>query len=544
MTADEIASIPRKSLEALVLEQAQQIGDHSQQLASKEERIAALEGEKAELELKLQQALRALYGRSSEKSKKPDPPVEKTLLGIPAQSEEAPATPPETETITYERQKRTGTKGHGRNPVSPLLEVRTTIIHAEPHERIGPNGEALVVVGYEDSVKLDLSPATLIRHIFRRERLGLPDTREPVITASMPPCLTPKGKATDAFIHEIIILKFYLGIPLYRQAMDMNNRDAQINESWMVDCVRNAANHYRAIAEAIKVQVLSQPFLQADETPIRQQTDTGIALAYFWVWLAGNQVYFHFGTGRSQDEVFTVLGLAEDGSLPPESILGYLQCDGYAGYNPVFTPPTSNVIRVGCWSHGRRPFFELKTNDRNAAQMVLLIDELFRIERHATKDIKKQGLDKPAADALRLQRRQAEAVPQLAIILAAVQRLTPIYSEKSRMRAALNYLTNQWETLTVYTTRGEIPLDNNAAERAIRPIAIGRKNYLFVGSEDGGEWAAIFYSIIESCRLQQIEPRRYLAHVTPLLVGGNPPPASSLTPVALHDLLSKRVKPP
>jgi len=175
MTADDAADIPRDRLEALVVAQAQE-------LATKDERIAALEGEKAELELKLQQALRALYGPSSEKTKPTDQPEEGSLLGLPVQTEAAaPASPAETETITYQRKKgrrKPGYKGHGRNPISSELRPVEVIIPATPEQRIGPNGEALVLTGYEISTKLDLIPMELIRLIIKRERYGLADTRQ------------------------------------------------------------------------------------------------------------------------------------------------------------------------------------------------------------------------------------------------------------------------------------------------------------------------------------------------------------------------------
>jgi transposase len=535
MTADDVTAVPRDRLEALVVAQAQQ-------LATSIERIAALEGEKAELELKLQQALRTLYGPSSEKTKPADQPDADSLLGLPVHTEtEAPAAP-ETETITYQRKKGSrapGSKGHGRNPISRELRPVEIIIPATPEQRIGPNGETLVLTGYEISEKLDLIPMELIRLIIKRERYGFADTRQSLFTAAVPSCLTPKGKATDAFIHESLIRKFFLGLPLYRQAMDFNSYGAQINDSWLVDCVRAAAQHYRPIARAIRNQVLSNRFLQADETPIRQQTDTGIHTSYFWVWLGGGQTYFHFGTSRGQDEVAAVLGITDE-ATPWErgALIGYLVCDGYAGYNPVFTP--KKVLRVACWAHVRRKFYDIRKSDRNAANLVLEIDKLFRIERHATAEINDQQLDEAAASALRVQRRQTLARPIIDDLKKTIERLTPLYAEGGRMREALNYASNFWDSLIVYIDIGELPLDNNAAERAIRPIAVGRKAYLFVGSEDGGEWAAIFYSIIESCKMQKIDPRKYLAHVTPLLIGESPPPADTLTPLALRDVLAKR----
>jgi hypothetical protein len=229
--------------------------------------------------------------------------------------------------------------------------------------------------------------------------------------------------------------------------------------------------------------------------------------------------------------------MKEDGTWERGALIGYLMCDGYAGYNPVFTP--GRVIRVACWAHVRRKFHALRKTDRNAAALVVVIDELARIERTLTQDIEKQRLDEQAGYALRVERRKAQAKPILEAIAATLTRLAPHYSDKSAMRLAINYAQTLWESLIVYIEVGELPLDNNGAERAIRPIAVGRKAFLFVGSEDGGEWAATFYSIMESCRMQRINPRRYLAYVTPLLVGKDPPVAASLTPKALQLRLTR-----
>lgn len=549
MTVDDVFSMPHERLAALVVELLRQVEELSGKVAattvdlsSRDERIAALEGEKAELQLKLQQTRQALFGPSSERTvRDKEPATAVTLLGIRADSEQPPAAsaePPETQTITYQRKKRVpGAKGHGRTPVSREIRVIEVIIPATPQERIGPGGETLVFRDYEVTERIDLDPHQLIRLVYKRERLGLPDTRETVFTAALPDCLIPKGKATDRFIHEILIRKFLLGLPLYRQAMDLNLQGAQINDAWLGDCVRAAATSYGPIALAIRDQVLASRYVQADETPILQQTDTGIRTGYFWVWLGSGQVHFHYGTGRSQDEVHAVLGINDDGTWERGALIGYLLCDGYAGYNPIFNP--GRVIRVACWAHVRRKFYDLRKTDRNAAALVTVIDNLFRIERTLTLDIEQKKLDEPAGYALRVERRIAQARPVLATIKATLERLAPLYTDKSAMRLAINYALTLWESLIIYIDVGELPLDNNGAERAIRPIAVGRKAFLFVGSEDGGEWAATFYSIMESCRMQRINPRRYLAYVTPQLVGKKPPPAASLTPKALQARLTR-----
>jgi transposase len=223
--------------------------------------------------------------------------------------------------------------------------------------------------------------------------------------------------------------------------MEMNLQGAQVNDSWLVDCVRGAAEHYRSIALAIRDQVLANRFLQADETPIRQQTDTGIKTAYFWVWLGGGQVHFHFGHGRSQDEVSKVLGMTDEGPWERGALIGYLVCDGYAGYNLVFA--SGKVKRVACWSHARRKFHSWRKMNRNAATLTALIDDLFRNERLLSIEVNEKRLDATAGYALRAQRRCAESRPFIAAIKAAIERLLPLYTPKTRMHDALSYALNK-----------------------------------------------------------------------------------------------------
>jgi len=495
------------------------------------ELVAALEAENADLDGKLQYALKALHGPSSERTKRQDDPGQEQLFGLPTAQEPEPVA---TEHITYERDKTKPTTGHGRQQVSRELRAVEKIIPVAESDKIGPDGEPLVLTGYEISEKLDLIPEEIVRLVIKRERYGVKATRETVVTAAVEPCLVPKGKATDAFIHEIIVRKYLLGLPLYRQASDLNSRGAEVNDSWLVDCVKHAADHYRPIAEAIRDQVLNNPFVHADETPIRQQTGDGVKTGYFWCWLAGGQVFFHYGGSRGQCEVARVFGMTDDDQRERGEWIGFLICDGYAGYNALIAQ--GGIIRVACWAHLRRKFKDLDDTDRNAAALVERINDAFRVDRETRKQIEKQRLTPEAAAKLHQEHRQHYALPIIADIRTRMTRLAPLYTPASRMRKAIEYANHLWQALTVYLTDGRLPMDNNAAERAIRPLVIGRKNYLFVGSEDGGEWAAICYSIIESCRMQKIDPRRYLTQVTPLLVSGNKDYAR-LTPTAMKDQL-------
>jgi transposase len=542
MTTD-LANLSREDLIALVITLKE----------SAATQITALQAELAEVTGKLDYVLKKHFAPSSEKR----PYVEQdgtqqSLFGTPVQQEPEP--PAEKVVIgTHEREKAKK-PGHGRQGVSLELEPEERIVVAAESEKIGPDGEALVLLGYEISEKIDLIPERLRRLIIKREKWGLADTRETLYTAPVEPCLIPRGKATDAFVLEVILNKFHLALPLHRQLMDFNHLGAQLSDSFLSDLVKQAATTFRPIWCAQHDQVLSNRVVFADETPIRQLIDKRkaaggkdpeqrVRTSYFWAWLGGGQLYLHYGLTRGQEEVREVLGIPEEGEWDPGGLIGFLVTDGYAGYNPAVKsrdpdrPPP--IRRVACWAHVRRRFLECADRgDTNAKQLIELINELFRVERRARKEIEKSGVAGAAADAYRLALRRHDSVAIVAEIKRLIDLFTPFYTPSRDMAEHLGYTCNLWDALTLFLDHGDLPTDNNASERAIRPLVVGRKNWLFVGSEDAGEWAAIFYSLIESCRMLKLDPRRYLTHVTPLLIGANPPPPASLTPLALRAALT------
>jgi len=513
--------------------------------------VAALRSELSETQAKLDYVLKKAFAPSSERR----PPyveqdgVQQTLFGQPV-TQDAAAPAPAVVTVP-EHKRQAVKKGHGRTPVSIELPPEEVIIPATEAEKVGPNGESLVLLGYEESEKVDVVPGKLRRLLFKREKWGLPDTRETLVTAAVPACLIPKGKATDAFALEIILNKFHLGLPLHRQLMDLNHQGAQLSDSFLSDLVKQVAERFAPVWEALRKQVLSNRVVHADETPIRQLVpslqpeedlpDRRVRTSYFWAWLGGGQFYLHYATSRSQDEVRKVLGMNEDGEIDPGGLIAFLLTDGYAVYNPASDPPPSGLARirrVACWAHVRRRFLECADRgDTNAQQVLALINELFRIERRIRKDLDRQELAGDAATAYRLAQRQRDSVGIIAAIKDLLDRLTPLYTAGRDMSGHIAYTLRLWDALTLFLDHGDLPLDNNAAERALRPVVVGRKNWYFVGSEDAGTWAAIFFSLIESCRMLKMDPRRYLTTVAKALIADAPPDPATLTPLALRDVI-------
>ena len=201
---------------------------------------------------------------------------------------------------------------------------------------------------------------------------------------------------------------------------------------------------------------------------------------------------------------------------------GYVVGDAYAGHNALFTD--GDRIPVACWVHARRNFNDLIAQEPAALAMVHRIAVLYGIEKRLRDACADQ-------DAIRAAR-QHEAIPQLAVIRAELDRLTVTTTPKSPLGKAVNYALTCWDALIRYANTGFLPLDNNLAERSIRPVAIGRKNYLFLGTgeDGGGDWAAIAYSVIGSCALNRLDPYRYIAEIAPHLTDWRFTDYASLTP--------------
>lgn len=518
-------------------------------LALRDAELIALRDAKQDLEARYAAMTRALFSPKREHGIPADP-GQQCIFSIPVETapEADAAAATETTTIMYERPVR-----RGRRAVPKDLPTIEKIISVPESERIGPKGEALVLLGYDTSTRLHLIPESLVQLVIKRERVGLADTRETLITAPPLAALIPKGKLSDDFVHQIVLRKYLLGLPLYRQAQDLERRlGSEISRSTLCDAVNRSAEVYRGISEAILATVRTQRLIHADETPIRQLrggADGASAITgYFWVLYAGNQVVFHYAPSRAQSVVKTLFGIDDDEPWDPGGLIA-LMCDGYVGYNPIFDAtlaerppgePLASVTRLACWSHVRRKFSDLRDTYQHARDLVTACDAVFRVEREAKHAIKRQELSGDAADALHRDYRQRDGALAVANVKAILERIAPLYPDNMKMFAAIRYALKLWPSLIAYLASGDLPMSNNDCERAIRPIAIGRKNYLFVGSEDGGEHAAIWYTIIENCRLQRINPQRYLEYVTPKLITGDPGDLTQLTPAALAGLLATK----
>ncbi len=399
--------------------------------------------------------------------------------------------------------KQKAVNGGGRRPVNRSLRPVEVIVEAPASERFAADGTAFVFLGYETSEREHYIASELVRQICKRERWGLPDTREVAYVAPPPPSIVPKGKYSDDAIIEAMYRKYVLGLPFTRMLTDFRAMGSDLSDAQLSDLAGRFSAFLAPIAAAIRAQVLARGFVHVDETPL----PTLDGRRTLWAWVGGNQTFFHVG-GRGGKELRRVLGLPVAGDDPdeepdPGSTLGWVfthwMADGYRPYDTIAAE--AGIIRLCCWAHGRRDFIiPAEQGDPVARNLLDRIHDLYQVEREA----------RTAGDAERLRRRQQDAIPILDGIRTACVDALPGYDVASTMRKAIGYVLDRWAALTVYTTRGDLPIDNNQAERVLRPIVIGRKNWYFIGSEDATDWAATNFTVFESCRLAKVDPRAWL----------------------------------
>jgi transposase len=394
----------------------------------------------------------------------------------------------------------------GRKALPPGLP-RLDIIHDLPEEqRHCCEGHALVVIGEEVSEQLDIIPAKIqvLRHI--RKKYACPCCSAGVKTAPMPPQPIPKSNASAGLLAYIVTAKFLDALPLYRQRKQFQRIGVDLPRATLANWMIRCGGLVQALHNLMQEQLNRYPIQQMDETTVqvlKEDGKTASSLSYMWVQRGGPPeqpvILFNYSPSRSQTIANQLL----------HGFQGILQTDGYAGYG---APCAKNGLRhAGCWAHVRRKFDEaLKAQDPKApvkdgkaSEALNLIRELYRIE--------KQAKDKSVAEKAKI--RQQQAIPILNNLKDWLDASLTQVLPSSLTGKALTYLSNQWPTLTVYCEDGRLDIDNNAIERAIRPFVIGRNNWIFSDTVKGVNASANLYSLVETAKLNGLEPYRYLHHV-------------------------------
>jgi transposase len=410
---------------------------------------------------------------------------------------------------------------------NPDLPVREVICILPEEERFDENGEHLFLIGYEKSYRLNYHREVVEVICEKRAVYGRKDSREYVKVAAPKNAIIKKGKLTDEFITQLVFDKFINGMPLNRQMKKLNFMKADLSKSTLSDAILKFSLLYVPLVAAIKAQIFSSKYIHADESPLKfgQGKNQKFKNGYVFVYQDKDQIYFFYGGSRQKSEIKSVLCLNNSG----ENIfyMGNLMCDGYAGYN----------IHAGklmaCWAHVRRKFYAIADNNASAMKMLNLINRLYKIER----SVKKKAIDNNWSDEklydelfIARQEKSRKVIDQIHEKLLLLKKVTP---PSGSMGKAITYTLNQWPGLDIYLEDGELPIDNNPAENGLRPMVIGRKNYLFAGSLNAGKAAANCYTIVESCKKQGLDPLLYMNCTTPILLENRENPDfdySQLTP--------------
>lgn len=491
------------ALKALILEQhnehQRQLDDRERhlqhrdaQLAEQQTTIARLTRENEGLAHRMSLLLRRLYGRRSERMH----PNQLLLFGQAMQARDEQASQ-QAESPSPPRSRR---KGHGRAPVPEDLPRHRIEHPVAPEELTCPCcGDQRQRIGERITEQLDYTPASLfvLQHVQGKYACSKCEEGGVVTAEKQTPQVIERGLPGPGLVAHVITSKYCDHLPLYRQERILARHGAPISRSTMCGWMKQAARLVRPLHRLMGDRVRQSKRVHTDDTPLpvqekgRGRTKTG----RLWVYIGDEDhpyTVYDYTPSRSRDGPARWLA----------GFNGYLQADAFGGYDGIYA--SGDVIEVACWAHARRKFHDARLSEPARSHHALgLIRQMYAIEEQAS--------DMTAEDRLAL--RQQQTVPLLDELEAWLNEHKDELLPKSPLAMAVNYALNHWPALRRFVDDGDLAIDNNVAERAIRPLAIGRKNYLFAGNDGGGETAAILYSLIASARRHELDPFAYLRDV-------------------------------
>jgi transposase len=410
----------------------------------------------------------------------------------------------ERERLVIEETKKRTRPHPGRQELPAHLPRVERILACTPRQKVCQGcGRETVVIGYEESSQLEVEPAKYFVQVNKREKRACKACEERgVLWAPLPARIIEKCLASDRIVIETVVSKYCNHIRLYRQS-GILQRDTrlELSRATLDGWVLRVGELLLPLVAAMRGELIRGGYIQADETPVDVQVREGRGKnhqAYLWQYgRPGGTVVFDFRLSRGRDEPRGFL----------ERFEGILQTDGYTAYDQI---GGLKMVHVACWAHARRQFFEvvqLNPQDRVAVSMVARIDGLFAIDAAA----RHQGLSHEARDA----QRQEKARPLLEGLRKQIETARSEALPGSALSKACHYTLTLWEKLTRFLDYPEVELSNNLAENSMRPVALGRKNWIHVGSQQAGPKVAAIISVVESCRRLKLPVRDYLADVLP-----------------------------
>jgi transposase len=387
---------------------------------------------------------------------------------------------------------------NGRRPLPEHL-LRERIEYHPPKQDLICSccGQAKKAIGEEVTEELDYVPASFVVRQHCRIKYACKNCQEGVVIADLPARPIEKGRPGIGLLAHVLTSKYCDHLPLHRQEGICKRHGVDIKRSTMCDWVRDCAYLLSPIVRYMQKIILQSKKIHTDDTPVPVQdgSRTQTRKGYLWAYIGrNNNVVFDYTSTHSRDGPVAFLG----------DYSGYVHADAYKGYDAFFE--RGNATEVACWAHTRRKFYDsLSTDPRRAHEMLAMIGRLYTVEQQAKED----GLDAIALKDLR----QQHSKPILDEICHRLEDWSIEVLPKSPVGQAVGYARGQWIALNRYIDDGDLDIDNNLSERVLRIVAIGRKNWLFAGSDAGAERAGIIYSLIASCKLCEIDPFEYLRDV-------------------------------
>ena len=399
-----------------------------------------------------------------------------------------------------EKPKTINNSNHkGRKPLPADLPRKTIEIEPAEKEKTCPVcHKQKQRIGSEETEKLEYVPASFYVKKYVRYKYACKDCESHISIGQLPAMAIDKGIAGEGLLAHIITSKYCDHNPLNRLESILRRHGVDINVSTMCDWVGKSADLLAPLVKRLHEKILESPKINTDDTPIpvKSEKHRGSTYnGYLWVYVDKDyNVVFDFTPNRSREGPLKFLG----------TYSGYVQADAYSGYDEFFRK--SDATEVGCHAHARRKFdYALDSDPVRAARLLVLWGKLYDIERKARDD--------NYSMAQLLEARQKEAKPILTEIKTVLDEYKNQVLPKSPIGKAVSYSLNQWEALNRYVDEPILDIDNNLSERLLRMVVIGRKNYLFAGSEAGAGRAAIIYSLVAGCKLNGIDPFRYFRDV-------------------------------
>jgi transposase len=446
---------------------------------------------------------RARFGQSSEKLDRQIDWLEQAIGDI---EEAEAANEARREAANTAKASRSQARVGNRRPLPEHLP-REIVAHAGACVCPACGSERLRKIGDEEREVLEYVASHFKVVVHVRPKLSCRDC-ESIAQPPMPSLPIERGRPGPGLIAHVLVAKYCDHLPLNRQSDIYAREGVSLDRSTLADWVGRAAWLMQPVAERIGDYVRAGPAVHADDTPIpvqdpgRGRTKTGrlwVVVRDEGTWASSKPAaaYYRYSPDRKGEHAQALLA----------SVSGFLHADAYAGFDKLYEPdPTTGRARllpVACWAHARREIFDehARTKSPLALQALEKIGALFAIER----EINGQSAE------IRRAVRQSQSVPLLADLKAHLETSLNRISGKSDLAKAIRYSLNRWEALCRFTEDGRLEMSNNAAERAIRPLTLGRRNWTFLGSDSGGDRAAIFFTLIQSCKLNGVNPEAYLA---------------------------------